>query len=192
MLDALEDPSFPLALAALVHLLDDGPLLAGIGERLKLANAEIERAGWLAAHWQQLRDAQSLYWPRLQRLLVHPGGHDLVDLAAARAAAGVQSLADVEFCRRKLELPEAELNPPPLITGKDLINHGLSPGPEFQVLLNRVRDCAIRRSHPRAVRCAGAGRSAARQFGARLTRGATAQNSGAKPICRRQVESCPR
>ena len=35
------------------------------------------------------------------------------------------------------------LNPPPLLTGDDLIRHGVRPGPSYRVLLNRVRDAQL-------------------------------------------------
>ncbi len=53
-LAALEDPGFPLALAALVHRLGDARSVAVIAERLKLAGSETDRAGWLVAHCARL------------------------------------------------------------------------------------------------------------------------------------------
>ncbi len=94
---------------------------------------------------RQVDLARSLRWPTLQRLLIAKGGEDLVALAAARAAAGGGNQADVTFCLEKLDLPTAELNPAPLISGNDLIAHGLVPGPEFQKLLDSVRDEQLER-----------------------------------------------
>ena len=144
-LAALEDPGFPLALAALVHRLGDARSVAVIAERLKLAGSETDRAGWLVAHCAQVDEAHALRWPTLQRLLIAKGGEDLVALAAARAAAGGGNQEDVAFCLEKLDLPTAEINPAPLISGNDLIAHGLVPGPEFQKLLDSVRDEQLER-----------------------------------------------
>ncbi len=140
ILDALEEPGFPLALAALVHEFGDESLIEAIGQRLKLANVETRSAGWLVANWRTVEQARTCRWPSLQRLLIAEGGGALIALAAARAAVSGEHQADVEFCRRMLELPEAELNPPPLINGNDLIAHGVPAGPEYQRLLERVRD----------------------------------------------------
>ena len=47
----------------------------------------------------------------------------------------------VEYCEAKLrEWTQDDLNPPPLITGQDLIDLGLKPGPKFKEVLESVRD----------------------------------------------------
>jgi poly(A) polymerase len=43
------------------------------------------------------------------------------------------------FCRERLKLPPAQLDPPPLVTGDDLLAHGVPPGREYQQLLSAVR-----------------------------------------------------
>ena len=49
------------------------------------------------------------------------------------------SLAAVEYCEAYLrDTPPEEINPPQLLTGDDLIAHGLRPGTEFKALLDRV------------------------------------------------------
>jgi hypothetical protein len=58
--------------------------------------------------------------------------------AGARAA-----LASVSFCREQLRRPAGELNPPPLLTGHDLIRHGVPRGKVYQALLERVRDAQL-------------------------------------------------
>jgi poly(A) polymerase len=47
--------------------------------------------------------------------------------------------ADIAWCRARLQGPRETLDPPPLLTGDDLIRHGIRPGPAFRVLLERVR-----------------------------------------------------
>ena len=107
-----------------------------LGRRWKLTNKEIERAVWLVEHRDALRDARRLPWSRLQPLLVDEGGADLVALTAA---TWPESADEVAFCREQLARPRAELDPPPLLTGDDLVKHGLRPGPQFAVLLARLR-----------------------------------------------------
>jgi poly(A) polymerase len=72
----------------------------------------------------------------------------LLTLHRADALASGRSTEHVEYCERLLEeWSEAELNPPPLLTGHDLSRHGLKPGPLFKRLLEAVReaqlDCAV-------------------------------------------------
>ena len=40
-------------------------------------------------------------------------------------------------------MPPEELNPPPVLTGEDLIALGLKPGPEFKRLLDAVREAQL-------------------------------------------------
>jgi tRNA nucleotidyltransferase/poly(A) polymerase len=140
ILEALDEPGFPLALAALVHEFGDAALIDSIGTRLKLANSETSRAGWLVANWRSFEQAREMPWPKLQRLLIAPGAGECVALIAARAAVTGEHQADVDYCRTRLALPQADLNPPPLISGNDLITHGIPPGPDYQRFLERVRD----------------------------------------------------
>jgi poly(A) polymerase len=53
-------------------------------------------------------------------------------------------LEHVEFCERILrDTPPEELNPPPLVTGEDLIAMSLTPGPDFKRLLDAVREAQL-------------------------------------------------
>ena len=82
-------------------------------------------------------------WPKLQRLLVSPGIHELIALEEAMARAAGRETADLEHCRAMLELPRDELDPTPLITGDDLIALGVKRGPHYQRLLDAVRDAQL-------------------------------------------------
>ena len=41
--------------------------------------------------------------------------------------------------------PAGPINPPPLLTGHDLVRHGLTPGPDFAAILERVREAQLER-----------------------------------------------
>ncbi len=133
----LVDAEFPLALAALLAGVVDNSAARQLGRRLRLSNREIERTAWLLKHLPAMAQAADLPWPRLQRLLAHEGGGDLVALAAAALTADD---AGVARCRAVLAQPISEWNPPPLVTGDDLIAHGLAPGRHFAELLEHLRD----------------------------------------------------
>ena len=79
-------------------------------------------------------------WPQLQRCLVHPGIQELMELANAVLGATHEG---VLLCQEKLQLPIAQLNPPELITGDDLIAHGLQPGRYFAQLLETLRNAQL-------------------------------------------------
>ncbi len=148
ILDALQSPSFSITLAALVrHLGDrDAPhdaLIETVGGRWRLSSDEIERAAWARRHESLVCQARRLPWPRLQRILIHRHSKELLTLAEAVAQVEDHATVEIAYCREKLALPTAQLNPPPLINGGDLIRAGLTPGPVFQVVLEAVRDAQL-------------------------------------------------
>lgn len=166
VLDRLDRPSFPLALAALLHGTgwqaeeasggespgdkpeDTGARRAAeiverVAARWKLSNKDTERAAWLVEHHRALVEAEAMPWPRLQRLLISPGIDELLALHEAIALAAGHDTVYVAYCRQKLALPESELNPPPLVTGDDLKRHGIPPGKAYKTLLEEVRDAQL-------------------------------------------------
>jgi poly(A) polymerase len=177
--------SFPLAFAALLH--DIGKprtvgrtadrwtfhghehvgrrMAEGIARRLRLSNDETNRLAWLVDKHQFLADAPVMRMSRLKPVLVHPGIGELLALHRADAVASGKDLAHVEFCERMLrETPPEELNPPPLLTGDDLIAAGWSPGPAFKRVLDAVREAQLEgtvRTKPDALRMADGMRAAA-------------------------------
>ncbi len=159
-------PSFPLALAALLH--DVGkPLTKGLldgrttffsheyaGRRvaetiahdLKLSNVERERTSWLVESHQVLADPQKLRESKLKRLLTMPGIEELLALHRADAMASSGDASHIDYCEWYLaEQPSGPINPPPLITGHDLVQRGWKPGPGFADLLDKVREAQLER-----------------------------------------------
>ncbi len=160
VMSLLPEPSFSAALAALLHGLDErgdkadvsdatGESLAArtaatIGERWRLSNKERDLAQWLLDNHGRLTGAASQPWSAVQPLLIEPGAAELVALHEAEGLAhggehAVTAKQDVDFCRQKLSLPPAELDPPPLIGGNDLFEHGVPKGAIYKLLLSAVR-----------------------------------------------------
>ena len=140
VLGRLQDPGFPLALAALLAELVDGPAVVAVGLRWKLANKETDEAAWLVEHRAALAGARSMRWSKLQPVLADPRAESLV---ALHEASSPQTADDAAFCREKLSLPRELLDPPPLVTGDDLRKLGLRPGPNFKTILQAVRDAQL-------------------------------------------------
>jgi len=157
-------PSFPLAMGALLHDIGKrrtvgrtpdrytfyyhehvGRSLANkICLRLKLSNAERERIEWLVEKHQFLCEARQMRKSKLKMILVHPGIGELLALHRADAHASGRSEDHIDFCEQCLhEWAAGELNPPALITGDDLVRHGLAPGPTFKPLLDAVREAQL-------------------------------------------------
>jgi poly(A) polymerase len=158
------EPSFPLAFAALLH--DVGKprtvgrtperytfyyhehvgrrLASEICQRLKLSNAERERVEWLVEKHQFLCEPRQMRTSKLKTILAQPGIRELLALHRADAMAWGRSTEHVKYCEKMLkEWPEAELNPPPILTGHDLTRLGLEPGPVFKRLLDAVREAQL-------------------------------------------------
>ncbi|MGE3822157.1 MAG: CCA tRNA nucleotidyltransferase [Isosphaeraceae bacterium] len=159
-------PSFPLAFAALLH--DVGKpatrvyqqgrysfhhheqvgrdLAENLCRRLKLSNAERERVTWLVEYHQYLGEATRLRESKLKRMLATPGIEELLALHRADALASTGDTSQVDYCENYLKSqPAGPIDPPPLLTGHDLVRHGLSPGPRFSTLLEQVREAQLDR-----------------------------------------------
>jgi poly(A) polymerase len=158
-------PSFPLAFAALLH--DVGKprtvgrtperytfyghehvgrrLASDVCLRLKLSNDERERVEWLVEKHQVLADARQMRPSKLKVLLVHPGIQELLALHRADALASGRGTEHVEYCERLLQEWSAAgvLNPPPLLTGNDLLGMGIEQGPIYKRLLDAVREAQL-------------------------------------------------
>jgi tRNA nucleotidyltransferase/poly(A) polymerase len=147
VLAGLHEPTFSMALAALLREIetpsDRKQLAHAAGRRWKLSNEEVFGVEKLLTEESIIGHARSEYWPRLQRILVAPRVEELMGYcdSVARAAGG--NLSEVAFCREKLGLPTADLNPPPLITGEDLKKVGIPQGPAYRELLEAVRDAQL-------------------------------------------------
>jgi poly(A) polymerase len=160
------EPSFTLALAALLHDVGKTSTLAihngrmtfhnheqvgrqiaeKICRRLKLSNSERERIAWLVEYHQYLGEAKRLREAKLKRILASPGIEELLALHRADALASFGECPQIEYCEYYLRVqPAGPINPPPLVTGHDLVRHGLSPGSHFATILEQLREAQLDR-----------------------------------------------
>ena len=139
MLHWLQQPSFALALAVLLHAADGSDLAEAVGRRWRLSRRETDRLAWLLARRIDLSDAQTKQWSVLQPLLASDGAAELIELHSVQAKLGQLDQADVAFCREQLKRSAEDLNPSPLVGGADLIAHGIPRGPVFAKLLEQAR-----------------------------------------------------
>ena len=159
-LSKMENPSWTLAMGVLLH--DVGKpstfmeldrirfnlhekvgadITTGICNRLKTSNADKEQIVWLVIKHLCFKDAQKMRLNKLKRLFAHEGYKELEELCRIDALASSGDLSDYYFCREMSEkLSKEEVKPKPLITGRDLIAMGLTPGPAFKHILTKIED----------------------------------------------------
>ena len=160
LLDKLDTRSWPLVLAGLLH--DAGKVVAQkenpggefyrheqhgaelvvkVAARLKLSNATRDRASWLVRKHMALLNVREMRLSTLRRLFVEEGFHELLALARADTLASDGDLSWYDFCTRRYDdLSRTQLKPKRLISGDDLIELGLRPGPIFAGLLEEAYD----------------------------------------------------
>jgi poly(A) polymerase len=115
-----------------------------ICRQLRLSNAERERIAWLVEYHQYLGEAKGLREAKLKRILAEPGIDELLALHRADALASTGDTSQVDYCEWFLRAqPTGPMNPPPLVTGHDLTRHGLTPGPMFHTLLEKLYEAQL-------------------------------------------------
>jgi poly(A) polymerase len=143
VLDRLAEPSVPLALAALLAARVDASGAVAVCRRWRLSNAQTDRVGWLVEHCAALRDARNVAWSTLQKVIVADGIEELLALEEATVPAAGGDTSHVAWCRSLLQQPREVLDPPPLLTGDDLLRHGIPAGPIYRVILEEVRTAQL-------------------------------------------------
>jgi poly(A) polymerase len=143
VLGQLDRPGFALAFAVVLWPSISAAGAKEIGLRWRLTNKEIDRIVWLLEHHDALDGAPHRAWSSVQRTLVAEGAADLLNWMQAECAVDGADASDVAWCREQLDRPREEIDPVPLLTGADLIKHGIPRGPIYRELLDRVRDAQL-------------------------------------------------
>lgn len=128
---------FPAALAALLSRFVDSKAADDVCRRWKLSNEERDRVCWLVEKRDALLAAADMPWSKLQPLLIADGIDDLLMLTELSSPVGADAAS---HCRKLLAQPRELLDPPPLLTGDDLLATGIPAGPCYKHILQRVRD----------------------------------------------------
>ena len=164
LLEKLDHPSETLALGALLHDVAKPLCQARKGERitfyghcergaemaveicqrLKRSRTTWERVAYLVKNHLRLLSAPEMRTATLKRFLREEGIEELLELARIDALSSSGDLRPYEFCRRKLaELGPAQIAPPRLLNGHDLITLGFPPGPHFKDILDAVEEAQL-------------------------------------------------
>ena len=147
ILDAIDEPDLPLALAILCR--DDAAAISRLGKRLRLANHERKLAAWLVSAVTAIVSATavdgpaSLPWSELQPWLADAHRFRLADLLRALAANGITATETAAWVSQQVERPATDLDPPPLLGGDALIALGVPAGPAVGQALRRLRNLQL-------------------------------------------------
>ena len=111
-----------------------------IMRRLRFSNEEIEATTLMVQNHMVFKDVQNMRVSRLKRFLARLTFEDELELHRVDCLASHGNLDNYEFLkRRREELANEPLIPPPLLTGHDLIAMGWKPGPKFRTVLDAVQ-----------------------------------------------------
>jgi poly(A) polymerase len=146
IIDALDEPEIASALAVLT-LARPVETPRHIAARLRLSTRESKTACWLHeavafvdGNGGELGgDLDQRPWSQLQPWLAHDAAFLLADVLRARAACGHGSAAAAGWVTAKLQMPQEQLDPPPLVTGNDLLAAGVPAGRAVGQTLSALR-----------------------------------------------------
>lgn len=109
-------------------------------ERLRFSREQIDAVVEAVDQHMVFKDVQQMRVAKLKRFMARPHFDEEIELHRVDCASSHGMLDNYEFLLAKREeFANEPLIPPPLITGRDLIAHGLSPGPLFKQILDAIQ-----------------------------------------------------
>jgi poly(A) polymerase len=161
MLSKIEQPNLDLALSVLFHDVGKKPTAkvdesgrirfnehesvgAAMAEQimtgLRYDNKSIETVKELVQHHMQFKDVPKMRPSTLKRMMARPTFPLELELHRIDCASSHGDLRHYDYLKHQLEIMSAEeIDPPSLITGRDLLAMGLRPGKEVGRILEAVR-----------------------------------------------------
>jgi len=116
----------------------------GILRRLRYSNDVIEAAVGSVERHMQFKDVQKMRTSKLKRFMARSTFDDELELHRVDCSSSNGLLDNYEFLRKKAEEFAAEpLIPERLLDGRDLIEHGWSPGPQLGEILKEIQDLQL-------------------------------------------------
>ena len=112
--------------------------------RLRFSNEIIEAVIPTVRLHMSFKDVQKMRLSTLRRLMARPTFEDELELHRVDCASSHGMLDNYELLQeKKEEFANMPLIPPPLVTGQDLIELGMKPGPQFGKVLQTVKDAQL-------------------------------------------------
>jgi hypothetical protein len=143
IIEAHDEPDLGTALAAIYERVGPDTLRAA-GARLRLSNRDVKLASWLLDAVAAIGRTDGLAvqhrpWSEVQPWLAHDDAFLLADLLRARAACGRGRPAAAAWVTEQVRRPREQLDPPPLLSGNDLMTAGVPEGKVVGLLLAALR-----------------------------------------------------
>ena len=127
------------------HEIQAALLAKDISQRLKMSRVESDRIAAMVGDQLKFKEVFQMRESTLQRFIRKEYFEELLALHEADAATSDGNLAFFEFCSSRLEVFKraSPFDSAKLVDGKDLIQLGFVPGPEFSEILTVVEDLAL-------------------------------------------------
>jgi putative nucleotidyltransferase with HDIG domain len=112
--------------------------------RLRFSNEDCDRILSLVENHMRFGDVEKMKESTLKRFFRLPHFEEHLELHRIDCLSSHGDLSLWEFAkRRREELPEDEVRPALLVTGRDLIEAGYDPGPRFKEMLAAAEDAQL-------------------------------------------------
>lgn len=163
LLERMEQPPLPLALACLLHdvgkpetqTFEDrirfnghdrvgAKMTRAILARLRFPTEVIDAVEAMVAQHMRFKDAPRMGLSAFKRFVRQPIFSELLELHRLDVLASEQPLDAHNALRRRIDdLPRDQLRPEPLLNGRDLIALGVEPGPRMGELLRELEELQL-------------------------------------------------
>lgn len=115
-----------------------------VASRLRFPRRDVELIVDLVARHMWVKDLTRMRAGKARKFLASPGVRDHLELHRADVLASHGDLATYDWATVQLRsLSEADLRPPRLATGRDLIEMGLPPGPRYGEILAALEEAQL-------------------------------------------------
>lgn len=124
---------------------DVGAVMAlNVAQRLKFSTDDATTVSTLVAQHMRFMNVKNMKLSKLKQFVRQPHFDQLLELHRLDALASNKDLSNYEFVVNFLKTtPNEELCPSKLLTGDDLVEMGLKPGPMFKTLLSALEDAQL-------------------------------------------------
>jgi poly(A) polymerase len=113
-------------------------------ERLRFSRHEIDRVVEAVRQHMVFKDVQNMRTAKLKRFMARAGFDEELELHRVDCQSSHGALDNYDFLKAKAgEFADEPLIPPPLVTGRDLLALGWTPGPHFGAVLDAVQTAQL-------------------------------------------------